>query len=119
MLASTNSLKRMAERKLRRWGLTPIVRGDSVFICQEVQILLPLGDFFSIFDLQQEIMVLNPNQPVTAVLDNRIKRFTNPFEKYQAHIDGVKNKNKSKREDTAGELEEILHHVDKIQVQVQ
>lgn len=118
MIASTNSLLRLAERKLRRWGISPSVRGSSVMLCQTRKLYLPLGDFFTIFDLEEEIRMVNPNESIMTVLGNRMKKFENAFDKYQKHLDNVEKQKKSVRDDAAGQFEEVLRHADKIQVQV-
>ena len=122
MIASTLSLKRLAERKLRRWGIHPTVRGvgdgSHVMLNQTQKIFLELGDFFTVLDLQTEIAPASSNQSINNVLNNRIKRFENAFEKYQKHLDNVTNEKKTKREDAAGQFEDVLRHIDKIQVQV-
>jgi hypothetical protein len=118
MIASTNSLKRLAERKLRRWGISPSVRGSCVMLCETRRLYLPLGDFFSIFRLEEDIRMADPRQSIMSVLDNRIKNHENAFDQYQRHLDKVENEKQSARETAAGEFEDVLRHVDKIQVQV-
>lgn len=119
MIASTMSLKRLAERKLRRWGINPIVRGDSaVMLCQTQKYYMALGDFFTVFNLETEICAADKGLSINTVLNNRIKKFDNAFEKYEKHLNEVKKEKQTKREDAAGEFEDVLKHIDKIQVQV-
>ena len=119
MITSTMSLKRLADRKLRRWGIHPAVRGDSaVMLCQTQKYYLPLGDFFTVFNLETEICSADPSRSINTVLNNRIKKFSNAFEKYEKHLEEVNKEKQSKRDDAAGEFEDVLRHVDKIQVQV-
>lgn len=119
MIASTMSLKRLADRKLRRWGIHPTVRGDNVMLCQTQKYYLPLADFFTVFDLETEIQMAGRTQSINTVLWNRIKKFENAFDRYQKHLDAEKKKTLDKRDNAAGQFEEVLRHVDKIQVQVQ
>ena len=79
---------------------------------------MALGDFFTVFNLETEICAADQSSSINTVLSNRIKKFDNAFDKYQKHLDEVKNKKQSKREEAAGEFEDVLKSVDKIQIQV-
>jgi len=118
MIASAKSLERMANRKLRRWGIFPAVRGDAVFLCQSQKIFLPLGGFFTIMDFDSEIRIASPTEPMNDVLLTRIKRWENPTEQYQRYFDHQKKEDDYKSNQTAGEFEEVLRDIDKVQVQV-
>lgn len=119
MIASAKSLERMANRKLRRRGLHPVVRGDQVFLCAPQKVQLVLGDFWSIFELDTEIRIASKTEPITSIFENRIKRFENAYDKYQKYIDHNKKEKEYNADQQAGQFEEVLRDVDKIQIQVQ
>ena len=120
MIASTKSLYRLAERKLRRWGITPIVRDDidMVMLCQDRPIYLPLNDFFTVLQYNDEIRPVNPNESVFSVLNNRIKKHENAFDRYTAHLNTMNKDREQRTEDLTGEFCEVLKSSEKIQVQV-
>lgn len=119
MIASPLTLKRLADRKLSRWGLFPRLRGDVPFICQSQKIYLNLGDFFTVVELDSEIKILSPHESVSSVLQNRIVRGADPFSKYQAHLDGIKKEKDYATSEKGEEFEEVVRDLQKIQVQVQ
>lgn len=71
-----------------------------------------------ILNLEDEIRMADPNESIMSVLDNRIKKFENPFNRYKNHLSNVEKEKESVREEAAGQFEDVLRHMDKIQVQV-
>jgi len=118
MIASAHSLKRMADRKLRRQGLYPVVRGDAVFLCESQKLQLVLGDFWSIFDYDTEVRIASKEDPITDVLLTKKKRFVDNYAMYQNKLDHDKKEKDYESAQAAGQFEELLHDVNKIQVQV-
>ena len=102
MKASPLTLKRLADRKLRRWGLESHLRSGVPMICQQQKIYLNLGGFFTIMNLQSEIKVLRSDEPVSDILKLRIKRGENPYSRYQRHLDGQKKDQDYKSDQMAG-----------------
>lgn len=117
MIAGPKTMERMVDR-LRRWGLMPRLRGGQVFICEPQKMLLDLGGFFAIVELDTEVRIASKDQPITTVLNNRKNRWEDGWERYQRHIDNQSKDAEYESEQSGGQLEEVLRDMDKIQVQV-
>ena len=118
MIASVRSLEKMTNRKLRRWGVFPIVRGGQVFLCENQDIFLPLGDFFAILKLDSEIRIASKTGPIMDVLGTRKKRWDDHAERYNKYFSKAKKDKEYDKDQAAGAFEEVLRDMDKIQVQV-
>ena len=108
----------MANRKLQRWGIHPAVRGDQVFLCENQDLFLPLGDFFTILKYDSEIRMASKEEPMMDVLLTRKKRWDDHVERYNKYFDKLRKDDEYAKDQSAGAFEEILRDVDKIQVQV-
>tara|TARA_R110000751_G_scaffold20073_1_gene59218 strand:- start:4116 stop:4472 length:357 start_codon:yes stop_codon:yes gene_type:complete len=118
MIASSNTLKRMCERKLQRWGIVPRLRGGACFLCEEKKLVLHLGDFWAIFVLDEEVKMANPNEPINSILWNRkshIKSGENPYAKW---LESEKKPRQDEIEEQKDQIIDILQQSNKIQVQV-
>ena len=118
MIASAMSLERMANRDLRQRGITPVVRGDQVFLTEETPMFLVLGDFFTILDVESDIKMANPREPLSSVLENKLSRWEDGYQKYQNYIDHQKKESDYEADQKSGQFEEVLRDLNKIQVQV-
>ena len=118
MKASPKTLERLCTRKLGRWGLVPHLRGGQVFICEPRRMLLELGDFWSIFEYDEEIRMMNSEESVTNVLWNRRNPFDLSSNPYMSWLEDSKKDGQRAIEDQKDQIIDVLKHAQKIQVQV-
>lgn len=118
MIASQKTLVRLAERKLRRWGITPRLRGDSVFLCEETKVMLMLGDFWSIFDYDNEIKQADPEEPINSILWTRVSNIDKDSNPYDAWLRAERQPQIDAIEDQKEQIVDILKSSEKIQVQI-
>ncbi len=111
MDASVISLKRLMERRLSRKGIIPILRGGVIFFGQSDKAYVSLISFCAMLEVDSEISQCEDDRPITDVLWMRRKRYVNPLEPFLAYQKQEKQKDSYKAEQSRGELEEFLHHV--------
>ena len=98
----------MVTRRLRRWGLKPRLRDGHMFICYPRRVKLNLGEFFAIFEYDDELKIARPDEPIMSVLNNRISRFSSGFEPWKRYVDNQKKEAAYKKDQASAEFEEML-----------
>tara|TARA_R110000824_G_scaffold44207_13_gene128762 strand:- start:3287 stop:3559 length:273 start_codon:yes stop_codon:yes gene_type:complete len=89
-----------------------------MFICTPRRVKLNLGDFFSIFEYDDELKIARSDEPIMSVLNNRISKFSNGFEPWKKYVDNQKKSAAYKKDQASEEFEEMLKHVSTKRVQV-
>ena len=96
----------------------PLRRGGQVFVCHEVPVMLNLGSFFSVFRLETELLVQQPDSSVMGVLENRVRRFTDPTKPWANYLESEKKEAQDKAAEKVGAFDEMVKDVSRLQVQV-
>ena len=96
----------------------PHLRGEQVFICEPRRVLLTLGNFFSIMEYDEEIMIVDDTDSITNVLWNPRNPFDLEANPYAAWHEEKQSEKAYQIEEMKEEYIDVLKHANKIQVQV-